>query len=163
MPHHHFERLLDERQRQQVVQMAGRHGGPAKVFGDEGRLEAPDERGDFRNVREIKRHGRTQPQSDTVKTQRIVASDLLQYMQVKSTFAEIVLRMNFKPVYRLPCLQKIEVMRMAKTDAHAETVGRWRVCWAGTISWRGHRSFSSRGDLKVPFHPAFRRLPSTTS
>src|SRR5260370_36920340 len=135
--------------------MSCRHGGPAKVLGDKGRLKASNERGDFREVRDIQRHRRPQTQSDAVETQRIVASDLLQYMQVESALAQVILRMHFEPVHRLPALQKVAVMRMPKTDADADPPSGLRTCRAPEISWRGHRPCSRHARASASFPPSF--------
>src|SRR5713101_9379099 len=121
---HVGERLLVERQRPEVVDVAAAMAAPAEVIGDDGRLDAIDERTQRGEIRLVERIGGPDGERDPVQRNRHVAPHLLESGHWPAAGSEVVLAHRLHPVDRRPLGEEAAEVAGAKPEAMSQVWSR---------------------------------------
>ena len=110
------------RQRQQVMQIAAGHPGPAQMIGNPGRLHAPLQPLQPGQMLLIERIRAADRKRHAVHRDRIVGSDPVQPMQGPAARNHEILAGDLEPAHLGPGLDNLGVMRRAQSEPEAERI-----------------------------------------
>ncbi len=110
------ERLLGERQRQEIGKVRAADRAPGKMLGYEPRADALRQVSQPREVPLVEPVGAAERQPHAVERNRIVAPDRVENHERLSA-AHVVLGVHFEPRHRRPFLQHGAVVREAQPDS----------------------------------------------
>jgi len=117
--HDDAQRLLAVGQRQQVVQLAAVHAGPAQVVRDPQRLHARGERRQGAQVARVEAARRADRHRHAVQHDRVACPHRLEHAQRLAARHQVVLGNHLQPVDAARRLEERRVMRGTQAQAEA--------------------------------------------